>query len=681
MKHLIRSLSQSDDGVACLGFFGSLTEVFSSDVSALVAYEFAKLLYPGEKLPAVSQWQRLLAACSGTMTTSNFPLIAEQFIGLAGNRRAVTSKGPFPTMPSRIMGDIKDFAQALNAICLIARDKEQRSISIVGGPSCGFLAAFAHWFLALEVEIRHKDSSEVLYTSMLDNEPQIIIIYDKAATQGQELAVQMTERTYIVRQVEGGILNRVDNRHLLYYGGRVRSDCAIRSAFGDQGRKLLSDTNLAVMLGKAARILWLLNACEGPTTHFTQNAMGLEYLDAASAVFPEIDNLIGLARQPATEDSLVSSVQIYEGALADLKCNCFCRECKKPSRGPEDIPVVIACLGVLAEVLISAVWDLKNVCVLGEHINPSIRGLQHLYSAWEDGFRIDETRHARVHGATLFRFQDGEHMKLVKPPLSLATICFTAMTILGGEVGDSYDLFQKLKNGEQLALSSNGTCFYFNILEQVTDIPSLATQLNVIPGCIQSPSGHTFLQIEDLYHSVLDAELPNNQVQERRAFDVAMLFDNTGAPLSAELVATETSSSLYVQYKLTSIYGSCKLSPGRLMRRILRSSIVGYCAHRPNSEVLPPNIPTAPSMLDGEGAANAVEDLEHGNNIVVRRLHGNIMGRCVALVVRCHEFWVTYRAILRQHEQCFNCCLAKAEELRADLKPDVWGRVIIYIIM
>lgn len=270
VKHLVRSLSQSNDGMACLGLFGSLTEVFSPEVSALVAYELSKLLYPGEKLPAVSQWQRMLAVCSGILATSKFPLIAEHFLGLAGSRRAVLSKGSVPTMPPRVMGDIGDFAQALRAICLITRDAEQRSVTIVGGPSCGFLAAFAYWFLALEVEIRYVDSSEVLYASKLDCEPHIIILYDKAIGQGQGLAVQISERTYMVRQVDGGLFTRVDDRHVLYYGGRVQSGRAIRSAFGDQGLRLLAGTSLAIMLGKAARILWLMNARERSTV-FIQN--------------------------------------------------------------------------------------------------------------------------------------------------------------------------------------------------------------------------------------------------------------------------------------------------------------------------------------------------------------------------------------------------------------------------
>ena len=675
VKHLVRSLSQSDDGMACLALFGSLTEVFSPEVSALVAYELSKLLYPDEKLPAVSQWQRMLAVCSGILATSNFPLIAEHFLGLAGNRRAVTSKARLLTMPSRVMGDIGDFARALHAICLITRVVEQRSVTIVGGPSCGFLAAFAYWFLALEVEIRHIDSSEVLYASKLDCEPHIIILYDKAIGQGQGLAAQISERTYMVRQVDGGLFTRVDDRHVLYYGGRVQSDHAIRSAFGDQGCKLLAGPNLPIMLGKAARILQLMDARERST----------EYLDAALALFPELSDSIDLARRVAMEDSLVSSVQMYQRTLEGLKRDCSCEEClsrrNTRSRDPHHVPKVIACLGRLAEVLISAVWDLENINVFGETINPSLRGFQHYYWWWEERFRMDSERYTPV-TATLFLLKTEEPPKLAKPPLSLETICFAAMTILGGEVGDAYDLFQKLKHTKPLAITSGGNCFYFSILEQVTDDPGLATRLNIIPGCIQASSGHTFLQIEEAYESSLRSELPDYPIQGRRIFDPAVLFEDTGARLSAELVAKETSSSLYVEYRLTSTYGSCKLSPARLIRRLLQSSAVGYCVHRPNGELPTLEGSIEIPMLDGEGTTNAVEDSKDGTKAVVRRLHGNTMARCIALSsVHCPELWVTHRAVLRANGQCFNCCLEKASEVYANHDPREWGRVIVYIIM
>ena len=682
VKHLVRSLSQSDDGMACLGLFGSLTEVFSPEVSALVAYELSKLLYPGEKLPAVSQWQRMLAVCSGILATSNFPLIAEHFLGLAGNRRAVTSKGPLFTMPARVMGHIGDFAQALHAICLITRDAEQRSVTIVGGPSCGFLAAFAYWFLALEVEIRYIDSSEVLYASKLDCEPHIIILYDKAIGQGQGLAAQISERTYMVRQVDGGLFTRVDDRHVLYYGGRVQSDHAIRSAFGDQGRELLAHPNLAIMLGKAARILRLMNARERSTS-------SPEYLDAALALFPELNDSIGLARKVAMEDSLVSSVQIYKSTLEGLKRYCSCEEClyrrNTRSRDPHHVPKVITCLGVLAEVLISAVWDLKNINVFGETINPSLRGFQHYYSGWEQRFRMGASggRYTRVPTATLFLLETEEPPMLVEPPLSLETICFAAMTILGGEVGDSYDLSKKLQNIKPLAFTSGGNCFYFNILEQVTDDPSLATRLNIIPGCIQASSGHTFLQIEEAYESSLGSELPDYPIQGRRIFDPAALFEDTGARLSAELTAKETSSSLYVEYRLTSTYGSCKLSPARLIRRLLQHSVVGYCVHRPNGELPTLKGHNEIPMLDGEGTTNALEDSRGDIRAVVRRLHGNTMARCIALksvYSPAGELYVGHRPILRANGQCFNCCLEKASEMYANIDPEP-GRFIFYIIM
>lgn len=684
VKHLVRSLSQSDDGMACLALFGSLTEVFSPEVSALVAYELSKLLYPGKKLPAVSQWQRMLAVCSGILATSNFPLIAEHFLGLAGNRRAVLTQG----QPPRVMGDIGDFAQALHAICLITRDAEQRSVTIVGGPSCGFLAAFAYWFLALEVEIRYIDSSEVLYASKLDCEPHIIILYDKAIGQGQGLAAQIFERTYMVRQVDGGLFTRVDDWHVLYYGGRVQSDHAIRSAFGDQGCKLLTNPNLPIMLSKAARILQLMNARERSTLCI-QNSTGLEYLDAALALFPELSDSIDLARKVAMEDSLVSSVRIYNETLEGLKRDCSCEEClfrrNMGSRDPYNLPKVIACLGVLAEVLISAVWDLENINVFGETINPSLRGFQHYYWGWEERFRMGSARFTPVPTATLFLLETEEPPKLIKPPLSLETICFAAMTILGGEVGESYDLFRKLKNTKPLAFTSGGNCFYFNILEQVTDDPSLATRLNIIPGCIQASSGHTFLQIEDAYESSLVSELPDYPIQGRRKFDSAVLFEDTGARLSAELVAKETSSSLYVEYRLTSTYGSCKLSPVRLIHRLLQSSAVGYCVHRPNGELPTLEGPIEIPMLDGEGTTNALEDWEDsrgGIRAVVRRLHGNTMARCIALSsVHIPKLWVTHRAVLRANGQCFNCCLEKASEVYANQNPRGWDRVIVYIIM
>lgn len=386
IKHLVRSLSQFNDDMTCLDLFDSLTEVFSSEVSTLVTYELSKILYFDEKLSTVSQWKRMLTVCSRILTTSNFSLIVKQFLDLTENRRAVLSKNFWVTMSSRVMSDIEDFAQALHAISLITRDVKQRSIIIVSDSSYEFLTAFAYWFLALKVEIWYIDSSEVLYAFKLDCESHIIILYDKTISQRQELAIQIFERTYMMWQVNDELFIHVDDKHVLYYEDRVSSDRAIRSAFENQERKLLASSNLIIMLDKAVKILWLMNACERSTL-FIQNSMSLKYLNAALILFSELSDSINLARKVVMKDSLVSFVRIYERTLKSFKRDCSCKECSfernTKSRDQDYYSKIIACLEVLTEILISVAWDLKNINVLDEIINFSLQEFQHYYFAWE----------------------------------------------------------------------------------------------------------------------------------------------------------------------------------------------------------------------------------------------------------------------------------------------------------
>lgn len=76
VKHVIRSMQESAEGLACLGICACLTEEFSTVLAAKVMRELF-LLYnpPAELTPALRQWAALVETSQGLLAPTEFGLV------------------------------------------------------------------------------------------------------------------------------------------------------------------------------------------------------------------------------------------------------------------------------------------------------------------------------------------------------------------------------------------------------------------------------------------------------------------------------------------------------------------------------------------------------------------------------------------------------------------------------
>jgi hypothetical protein len=71
------------EGTSLLALCASLAECFHEDLAAEVMFHIVKAYKaPGELTPSTAQWSMIIRACSGALTTSKFPVLAEGFMRL-----------------------------------------------------------------------------------------------------------------------------------------------------------------------------------------------------------------------------------------------------------------------------------------------------------------------------------------------------------------------------------------------------------------------------------------------------------------------------------------------------------------------------------------------------------------------------------------------------------------------
>lgn len=80
-RHLVRTLSDSDQGTVCLALCSALSECFNEEVAAEVLYEMVKTVEASSH-PRLSilQWKAIVKACAGALAQSNFSSFVEELI-------------------------------------------------------------------------------------------------------------------------------------------------------------------------------------------------------------------------------------------------------------------------------------------------------------------------------------------------------------------------------------------------------------------------------------------------------------------------------------------------------------------------------------------------------------------------------------------------------------------------
>ncbi|KAM6513844.1 hypothetical protein FALCPG4_015053 [Fusarium falciforme] len=659
IKHILRVLAETTKGLTCLTLCGCLSEIHPPKTCAEILIRLADACgAPDELRPSPQQWINLVEACSGILKSTTFGCIAEQFMTFYGHHAV-----------HGYVDDAKDVAKALLAIARVSSGVLE-SATLTGGRSCGWIAAIGYYFLGLDVEIRSTDDTILYKSTTKDDSIRIFVIYGATRSSNQ---VQVSSTAYFVETIEDIMSSWEDRFESLMSGSVPWENCIFRT-FGASAVQLFdAGVEFGALIGSAARVFQGLTKSD-PSSIFTiddrqvwfgfqPGQYGHGFVDSAISLFPELAqlrNYIHVNRRISLDDS----VEAYAKASEDIAAICRCRHC---SRGPIDKSTGPYCLAVLAETIISLVWNLSAL-QLHADLKPYHSGLRFMYELHSGDAETDSSFGERYGGSKCREAYWGDIVHLVRL-LDLASVYHTAQFLF------TTSLHPQRTCSAFTAASVGGICFYFDLLQNVSDRPERAMILHVVPGAIQTRAGRRYSFVTDKAGMRSTGLLgfdwrDNNSFEDTPEFRLTypskpaemfagssldpMLALDTGSPdLEANLIIEESAGGLLADLYFVGLAGSCRVGAYAMLREVIEHSGLVQCAHRDYITIdrSSSNI----SVLDGEGLVpQKIQPM-----VYLRRLHGNAFARCVGLLAK--REW-TDPVILRGWE-CIPCCIKTAVEL------------------
>ena len=630
IKYIVRSLANTVEGRNCIMLCASLSEVHSVEFSARILSSLFDLYTgpgAGNLRPSLEQWTALVDMCCGILSTSAFPVIAEQMMGQAGHIRIATSRPG-----SRLAGDHIEIAQALDVVARLSNGT-LKAASLIGGPECGFIATVAHWFFDISVELRTSDG-EILQTSKkAEDKAQLVVIYETHTGRQNALTSSISCETYVIHDLTSRLF-RPGSASDTRITGRVSWNEALRNTFGRYFTALLSKQDLGSVVGSAARIFRGIAQAEpeGDFTYtqlkqwcaYSDRSHGQGYINCAISTFPELSGL-RKTMEVAVDVSYRDAVAAYQTAQARLSTVCGCRICSD-GRAKNDF-----CLPLIAEVIVRIALCLSIVAT-AVNIDPSRAGLEDVYH----------------HHRSLFQ-ERHSYLGKERPPetgsllqiLSLDTIRELAITIFTGRTTRPRGLGLEPENSA--AVVSGGLIFYLDILKAVSDRPEEVIRLNITPGRIEVESGRTFHVLRDSESPIqLCGDLSGpvkvdnvKQLKVSRSQTSSMVKKNYSNQQATNIEAyiEEAASGLTMGYHILSKTGSASFGPLAMTRLINQSTGLVYCAGLRLKcvdlrEPLPPLV-----LLSGEGHVTSDHMVSIGRSIAIRRVEHDPLVRCAALII------------------------------------------------
>ncbi|EXK43602.1 hypothetical protein FOMG_02542 [Fusarium oxysporum f. sp. melonis 26406] len=660
IKHIVRVLAETGKGLTCLMLCACLSEIHPPKTCAEILIRLADVCdAPDHLRPSASQWLNLVGACSGTLKSTTFACIAEQF--MAFHR---------PYVNEEYMDEAADVARALLAVARVSSGVLS-SVTLTGGRSCGWIAAIGFYFLGLEVEIRSADNATIYKSTTNDDSIRLLVIYGTAQSSSQ---VQVNSTAYFINSLDRVMAH--EQRFDSIISGTVPWNKCLSTTFGDSFGDLLgAKQDFGRLICASARVFRGLTISDTSSIFnsndrvdwfgFQPGQYGHGFWHSATSWFPELLPL-GPNIDFDTNMSVDDAVEAYNLASESLArtCNChYCSgDCSRSMRG--------YCLPVLAETIIFLIW---NVSALQIHtdLKPYHSGLRFIYQL-HSGEAMTDPSFGEWYGGDAHREAYwGNIVRLVRR-LDLASVYHTAQFLF------TNDLYPLQRCKAFTAASVGGLCFYFDILRNVSDRPEEAVTLHVVPGVIQTNAGRQYSFIADKTGTRSDGLLGFDWIGTRSFEDTpqykadykASVTESLGGNISIPILGMDTGSSdlnvkffieestsgLLVDLHFISAAGTSRVGAYTMLKEIIENSGLVQCTHRDCARMDQINCDI--SVIDGEGSVS--DNLQP--RIYVRRLAGNPLARCVGLLV--NREWMD-APILRQRE-CIPCCVRTAANLRHD---------------
>jgi len=659
IKHIVRSLSESQQGIACIGICSCMTEEFSTSTSAKILRELFELYDPPAELrPSLRQWYALIQACEGVVASTNFGLILSELARIClldGHRNIRTSSAP------------KNIAKVLKGLFDVSKGAVEK-IYISGGADCAWLAAVAHWLLGLRVVIQDQSGDPVYRPGNLKSttaqDSQVIIYYGTSKPETSALV----QKSYVVPSGRLLVTNLDIPEDDILLHGRLNWSTCLCDTFGKQMKLLLKSfgPHTGACLGSAARIYEHLS-CDSEQVLLSDEvyaygngipglfSFGRGSLIQARDMFPELRDAPDLlhAMEISQGRSPEAAVKEFSESINSLRTRCKCSVCTENPGGRKWIGNDDGkfCMVLLVYLLCNLI-RLSSQIVFQKDlpIRPSLAGMERMYSHQKlplsSGEEFDSIQ------ILLRRWLPGETI------LGNAQILFT---------GRADEDFREQGMIGVSASAVHGLCIYSNSLCEIAINPERACSVYVVPGQIQW-NGYLYSQVRDAKGHGLqvqnDSKWPSLSTSVITVYD--NLNDSSTRDLESALVIEEEyphSQSLVAKWRISSSKGFWLLGP-QLINTALSDA---YCGKTCQPRGCGSLNGFKSTLVEGEGLINSdqigVDSQSPMYGPFIRVLSGNPMAVWVALAENRVEL-PTGRDIglpaMLQGRQCIRCCIMGA---------------------
>ncbi|KAI9706332.1 MAG: hypothetical protein M1820_004908 [Bogoriella megaspora] len=538
VRHVTRTLAQTREGLGCVAICAALAETHSSEVSALVLSAMADLSdVPRQASPSISQWKKLVEACSGCLAKSAFPQLVGHFTGLC------RSVGHFTVVEAC---EPRDLAQALGALARIS-DGHLDSITIKGGPDCGWLGAVAQWLLGLSVSFQNDDDETTVHRGCYIKpyeRAQVNIIYDRQSAASTTASI-IVRKAYKI----SGISSMV--REQIRPGAaslciRTPWDQALRMTFGEVAFRLLtSDLRPAMCAAlRSAAILFERVSRAGhdvrpehlhilrKNVHYLEGSYGRGFLQSAIKCFPELPSDLVTMTSEFLGENFNQASMAYENALANISASCPCERHgylgkSWSSSVVKQVPLRV-CIVTLMELIIYVARASAGILAEG-NLLPAQNGFDSIYRMLYDRLSNSDpvTRLMEGCGDSVF---------------SITVAIYS---------GAHRDTVVKGRKECISATASQGLCFFLDSLCDMVDSPESLSRVHVVPGCIELDQ-RKFMEVRDSGFEGPRYKADNACVASTLPAERPPQFTD----VKVEAIATEAENFVTFSYKITSKKGT-----------------------------------------------------------------------------------------------------------------------------
>ena len=480
IKHVIRQLAESSEGLNCIAVTAALTEAYPTRDAAKILRELL-ISYdaPFELTPSLLQWMALVEVCGGAFASTDFAALLHDISKLSlyegvGSMRLCSE-------PAAIANGI----QKLIAVSNASLDR----VHFIGGADCGWIAAFAIWALDLSVTVQNA-SGRTLYESDPESKVDSKVLVTYADVSSARL--QLLDQSCVIPSGKDlfELRGEFECPDPSFSYGRVSWELLLQDTFGRRAKDLIIGalgTHFGTALGCAARILEEFaidstnasdNAPPGKynIAHLNSLGIGRGFYFTVKRSLPEVGTStksLSALESCLTLDYLDAFAK-YEQTMSMIAASCKCSSCRERTEGEPSSGKLTreVCQVYLTELTVQLVQALSFASIV-PGLLPSRAGIEMLY--WLHVGRRG-TEDYVYHGL----------LSCFLPPLRVLQALFVESTVRRNDISEH----------RYTAVSSNGLCLYMDVLTGLSSNPEKCAIVHIVPGCIVFKE-HSYTFIDD----------------------------------------------------------------------------------------------------------------------------------------------------------------------------------------